>query len=245
MKKLTILLLLLTAISILSAQSLFDKPIRSVGFGLGWYNPTLKYINDTLTSPQANLIVDEAGNSVAAPYKEKMKGTFMTNAMLELNLASPFYVRLSAGHWSQQVTKHEVDAFYGDNAFEKTKVSLIPLTADIIFTVPFLEDFVSGTEAYVGAGAGLCFVDEKVQIYEHGRILEVEDKTSNGKDMIYHALIGVEQPLFNTKFSYKIEYDATFGNYSKTGTRLMNNQGKDIEISMGGYRLSASLVYKF
>lgn len=228
MKKFLLLAVLSVIGTMASAQTLFDHPLHSIGLGAGWYSPKLSYINEKLAKQG---------------YEDELRPAFMGQLNAEFNLISNVRLRLEAAHWSQSVNNENIDPTYGEGAFERATVDLTPITANLIVDIPFMGDLITNANLYAGAGVGTCYISEKRQRYSRGYYFNLD--TPSGNDTIYHGLLGFEQPLFNSNFNYRVEYDAVFGNYEKSGTQLMNNSISGKKLSLGGQKISLQLAYLF
>ncbi|MGD8777883.1 MAG: outer membrane beta-barrel protein [Ignavibacteria bacterium] len=215
----TILFLISCTISIFRAQTIY----RSIGVDVGWYKPSMDYWND---------------NSSFAEGDENFGGDFTGRLNIQANIIDPLRVKLGAEYWNESINRQNFPASVGlDN--NKLSIRLIGLTGSAIVDFPLFN--IQALQTYIGVGGGYYFIQKKVETaFTNGTSAE---DTDDGRDFIWHTLIGVEKELFSN-FSAGLEFRYLLGDYTQQLEDVYGNVS-DENVSLSGPEITLTFNYLF
>ncbi len=196
--------------------------IQSVGVNFGWYKPSLDYWNDT---------------SKISTWDSKFNGSFLGQINIVANLYSPLKAKLELGYWRESAKQSNTPIGL-DLGTEEVSLSFIPVTATLLFDIPFgPSDQIS---PYIGVGGSGLFIRKTFISSPNSGSFLVE--TDSGFDYTAHFSLGAEQTVAEG-LAIGLEFRYVFGTYTQ---QVQNSAGGPItseSVSISGPQINFTWIY--
>ncbi len=204
--------------------------ICSAGVGVGWYKPSLDYLND---------------ESYLNAFGASFDGGIIATAGVEAKLYQNLYLGVSAGFWSDVA---EFTSTSGTTVrTEELKISIVPISVALMYQWSFeaaspynysggrQSNFLSRLTPFIGLGAGYDLITQDLD-----RVIDGERTTSSlkGTAPVYKALGGTKIAIVDRlDLGILAEYvlgsfDQQFGEGTNAATESVGLDGISAQLTL-------------
>lgn len=221
MKKLSLLLMILTFAPISYITAGIRNPVRAVGIGFGWYKPSLDYWNE---------------KTEVADWDTKFDGELCGQLNINFRIVSKIAAKLEVGYWKEMVSQDNIPIGL-DLGREEISLRLLPVTGTVLYYLPIYK---FGATPYLGVGGGSYFVEKEITYSPDGKTSTSD--TDRGFGYAGHFAAGIEWTILS-RLTVVSEFRYVVGKYIQQVQDIDGNVF-DEDVSISGPQIRLSLNFQ-